>query len=141
MPDRCVKRLERELLMGKARQRADKKTAARRMRRLISSHLAGTSPEDPMEGLKGAPIDHSFGQPEDFSLPGVKLAILNASKVKKHKGRKAKNSSFSPPPPLSAPTTAPTLPPSSPYPLSRLLPLPTSRAEDSPLRSGASMPR
>ena len=127
-PDRLFKRLERELVKAKARQRADKKTAARRMRRIISPHLAETSPTDVMEGVKEAPIiNPALEQPEEFSLPGVKLAILNASEVKKHKGRKAKNSSFSRPPPPHAPIPVEPLPapPAAPTPLPPPPPLQT----------------
>lgn len=106
-PDRLLKRLERELVKGKARQRADKKAAARRMRRIISSHLAETSPMDVMEGVSAAAPQSELEEPEELKLPGVKLAIFKASKVKKHKGRKAKNSSSSPPPPLLAPPATP----------------------------------
>lgn len=98
-------------MKAKARQRAVKKAVARRMRRIISSHLAETSPTDVMEGVEEAPIiNHILEQPEALSLPGAQLAILNASKVKKHKGRKAKNSYFSPPPPLQAPILVEPLP-------------------------------
>ena len=98
LPDRLFKRLERELIKGKARQRADKKAAARRMRSIISSHLAETSPKDVMDDAP-APATQL-----ELELPGAKLAILQAGKIRKHKGRKAKNSSFSPPRPLYAPT-------------------------------------
>lgn len=43
LSDRLLKRLERELVKGKAPQRAYKEAAARRMKRIISSHLAETS--------------------------------------------------------------------------------------------------
>ena len=49
LPDRLFKRLERELVKGRARQRADKKAAARRMRSIASSHLAETSTTDAMD--------------------------------------------------------------------------------------------
>lgn len=123
LPDRFVKKLERELVKGRARQRADKKAVARRMRRTLSSHLATTSPSDVMEGVKETPIINPvLEQPEEFGLPGVELAILNASRVKKHKGRKAKNSSVSRSPPLPAsptvslPSPPPPPPPPSPPP-------------------------
>ncbi len=107
LSDRLFKRLERELVKGKARQRAYKKAAARRMRRIISSRLAETSPTDVMEGVSAPAPQSEPEQPEELKLPGVKLAILQASKVKKHKGRKAKNSSYSPPPPPLAPPATP----------------------------------
>ena len=97
LPDKLFKRLERELIKGKARQRADKKAAARRMRSIISSHLAETSPKDVMDDAP-APATQL-----ELELPGAKLAILEAGKIRKHKGRKAKKSSFSPPPPHYAP--------------------------------------
>ena len=49
LPDRLFKRLQRELVKGRARQRADKKAAARRMRRITSSHLAEASAADAMD--------------------------------------------------------------------------------------------
>ncbi len=117
LPDRLFKRLERELIKGKARQRADKKAAARRMRRIISSHLAETSPKDVMEDAPAPAPQSELEHPEGLKLPGVKLAIINAGKVKKHKGRKAKNSSFSPPPlHASTPPATPASPSSPPPP-------------------------
>ena len=153
LPDRLFKRLERELIKGKARQRADKKAAARRMRSIISSRLAETSPEDVMKDAPAPAPQSELEQPEELKLPGAKLAILRASKIKKHKGRKAKNSSFSHPPPLHAPTpvqplspppailtSLPTPPPPPPPPPNSRPPCRRlrARAEDSPLRSGAS---
>ena len=119
LPDRLFKRLERKLIKDKARQRADKKATVRRMRRIFSSHLAETSPKDVMEDAP-APAPYSeLEQPEELKLPGAKLAILHASKVKKQKGRKAKKSSFSPPPtphPLSPPPATVDPLPSQPSP-------------------------
>lgn len=118
LPGRLFKKIERELVKGKARQRAEKKAVARRMRRFINSHLltqAEVAPADAMEGVKESPIQapapqSELEQPEEFKLPEVKLALLNASRVKKHKGRKAKNSSFSRPPPFNAPSSVQPLP-------------------------------
>ena len=133
LSDRLFKRLERELVKGKARQRAHKKAAARRMRRIISSHLAETSPTDVMEGVSAPAPQSEPEQPEELKLPGVKLAILQASKVKKHKGRKAKNSSYSPPPPLLAPPAAPApLPSPQPTPPPLLAPPATPAPLPSP---------
>lgn len=118
LPKRLFMRLERELVKGKARQRTDKKAAARRMRRIISSHLAETSPTCVMEDVPApAPLPEPE-QPEEPKLPGFKLTILQASKVRKQKGRKAKNSSFFPQPSLHAPRAAltPLLPPQPPPP-------------------------
>lgn len=79
LPDRLFKRLERELVKAKARQRADKKAAARRMRRITSSHLAETSPSDVLEGVKETPIINPISeQPEELSLSGVRLALMPA---------------------------------------------------------------
>ena len=124
LPGRMFKKIERELVKGKARQRAEKKAVARRMRRFISSHLltqAEVAPADAMDGVKESPIQAAapqseLEQPEEFTLPEVKLALLNASRVKKHKGRKAKNSSFSRPPPFNAPSSVQPLPAPPPPP-------------------------
>lgn len=124
LPERLFKRLERELIKSKARQRTDKKAAARRMRRILSSHLAETSPTCVMEDIPApAPLPEPE-QPEELKLPGLKLKILQASKVRKQKGRKAKNSSFFPPPPLPAPRAA-------------LSPLPSTQPPSPPPRYSA----
>lgn len=102
LPYRLFKRLERELIKGKTRGRADKKTAARRMRRIISFHLAETSLKDVMGDTPAPAPQSELEQPEGLKLPGAKLAIMQGSKVKKQKCRKAKHSSFSPTPPLHA---------------------------------------
>lgn len=111
LPGRIFKKIERELVKGKARQRAQKKAAVRKMRRIINSHLLTqdqASQADAMKGVQETPTQapapqSELEQAEEFKLPEVKLAILHASKIKKHKGRKAKSSSFSPPPPSSSP--------------------------------------
>lgn len=128
LPDIVFKRLERELQRGRARQRADKKAAARRMRSIMGSHLASTSSTDEMEGVKETYIINPVLEeiPGEFNLPGIQSAILNASRVRKYKGRKAKNSSFSPPKSLhrsmtvgSSPASpvAPAPPPQTPAPV------------------------
>ena len=129
LPDRLFKRLERELIKDKARHRADKKAAARRMRRIISSHLAETSPEHVMEDAPAPAPQLELEQPVELKLPGFKLAVLNASKVKKQKCRKAKNFSFSPPPLLHALTPLKPLldPPATPAPLPSPPPPPPPR--------------
>ncbi len=133
LPDRLFKRLERELIKDKARQRADKKATVRRMRRIFSSHLAETSPKDVMEDAP-APAPHSeLEQPEELKLPGAKLAILHASKVKKQKGRKAKKSSFSPPPTLHAQTPVQPLSP----PPATVDPLPSQPSPSPPAETPA----
>ncbi|MCJ1343174.1 hypothetical protein MMC31_001366, partial [Peltigera leucophlebia] len=97
LPDRLFKRLERELVKGRARQRADKKAATRRMKRIVSSLLTKTPDADAMDCAEDKPIINPvLEKPEEFGLPGVEMAILNASKVKKRQGRKAKRSYFSP---------------------------------------------
>lgn len=133
LPDRLFKKLKQELIKDKARQRADKKAAARRMRRIISSHLAETSPEVVMEDAH-APAPHSeLEQPEELKLPEAKLAILNASKVKKQRGRKAKKSSFSPPPTLHAQTPVQPLSP----PPAKAAPIPSQPSPPSPAETPA----
>lgn len=112
LPDRLFKRLERELIKGKTRGRADKEAAARRMRRIISFHLAETPPKGVMGDAPAPAPQSELEQPEGLKLPGVKLAILQASKVKKQKYRKAKHSSFSPTPSLHAPIPVQPLSPS-----------------------------
>lgn len=49
LPERLLKRLERELMKEKARQRAHKKTLVRRTRSIMSNVLAELSPKDRME--------------------------------------------------------------------------------------------
>lgn len=116
LPDKLFKRLERDLIKNKARQRANKKAMARRMRRIISSHLVERSPTDVMEDISAPALQSELEQPEELKIPGVKLAIFQASKVRKRKGRKAGNYSFSPPPPLLAAPPATLAPLTSPQP-------------------------
>ncbi len=111
LPGRMFKKIERELVKGQARQRAGKTAATRKMRIIINSHLLTqdqASQADAMQGVKKTPTQppgpqSELEQAEEFKFPEVKLTILHASKIKKHKGRKAKNSCFSPPTPPNAP--------------------------------------
>lgn len=58
LPGRMFKKIERELVKGQARQRAEKKAATRKMRRIINSHLLTqnqASQGDAMQGAKKTP--------------------------------------------------------------------------------------
>lgn len=123
LPGRMFKKIERELVKGQARQRAEKTAATRKMRIIINSHLLTqdqASQADAMQGVKKTPTQppapqSELEQAEEFKVPEVKLTILHASKIKKHKGRKAKTLASIPLRPpmhqflcsLSAPLTSP----------------------------------
>lgn len=118
LPGRLLQKIEREIVKGKARQRADKKVAIRRMRRIISSHLrqAEASPADFIEGVPASASRSRLDQQKQVELLGVTQASLHAGKVKREIDRRAKNSSFSPSIPFNStnpvqPLPTPPLPP------------------------------